>query len=303
MEWSILVFGDKEMKDLYTIVRILNYRGFLRFIPDKVWINFTYKKVFGQKPDLENPRTFNEKMQWMKLYYRNPLCKEMVDKVTAKEYVARICGEKYIIPTLGVWGSFEDIEWEKLPKQFVLKCNHDSGGLVICRDKQSLDIELARKKINKCLKHNYFWHGREWVYKDIKPKILAETYMEDSQSEQLRDYKFYCFNGVVKCLYVSMGMDNHRTAQMGFFDLGFNQLFSRTDYNKFVVSPSKPKNFDEMICIAEKLSKGFPFLRVDLYEVNGNVYFSELTFIPSGGMARFEPEEWDGIMGTWLELP
>ena len=291
------------MKDLYTILRVLNFRGYLKFIPDKTWINFTYKKVFGKKPDLKNPQTFNEKLQWIKLYYRNPLCAEMVDKVTAKEYVASICGEKYIIPTLGVWNRFEDIKWDNLPKQFVLKCNHDSGGLVICRDKQNLDKDLARKKINKCLKHNYFWHGREWVYKDIKPRILAETYMEDSECAQLSDYKFYCFNGVAKCLYVSRGMENHRTAQMGFYDLNFEEIFSRIDYKKFEVPPQKPQNLDEMIHVAEKLSKGFPFLRVDLYEVNDKVYFSELTFIPSGGMARFEPEEWDRIMGGWLELP
>lgn len=209
----------------------------------------------------------------------------------------------YTIPTLGVWDSFDKIDWDLLPDQFVLKCNHDSGGLVICRDKSKLDKGAARKKIMKCLKTNYFWHGREWVYKNIKPQILAETYMEDSGSGQLNDYKFYCFNGRVKCLYVSTGLENHNTARIGFYDLNFEKMpFCRTDYLTFEHDPKKPDNFEEMIQIAERLSAGFPFLRVDLYEINGKVYFSELTFIPCSGWMTIEPEKWDYIMGEWLKL-
>lgn len=175
--------------------------------------------------------------------------------------------------------------------------------MVICRDKSKLDKGAARKKIMKCLKTNYFWHGREWVYKNIKPQILAETYMEDSGSGQLNDYKFYCFNGRVKCLYVSTGLENHNTARIGFYDLNFEKMpFCRTDYLTFEHDPKKPDNFEEMIQIAERLSAGFPFLRVDLYEINGKVYFSELTFIPCSGWMTIEPEKWDYIMGEWLKL-
>ena len=210
----------------------------------------------------------------------------------------------YTIPTYGVWNSFDEIDWDILPNQFVLKCNHDSGGLVICRDKSKLNKELAKKKINKCLKTNYFWHGREWVYKNVKTQILAEAYMEDSNCRQLSDYKFYCFNGSVKCLYVSTGMEDHKTARMGFYDLDFVKLpFIRTDYLTFDKDPNRPEHFDEMIHMAEKLSAGFPFLRVDLYEINGKVYFSELTFIPCSGWMIVEPEEWDYKMGEWLQLP
>ena len=292
------------MRSLKEIIRILNFRGYLRFIPDKVWIEYMYKQVFHKRLDLNNPQTFNEKLQWMKLHYRNPICSTMVDKIEAKKYVENILGGGYCIPTLGVWNSFEEINWDILPEQFVLKCNHDSGGLVICRDKSKLDKEEARKKINKCLKSNYFWHGREWVYKNIKPRILAETYMESADGPQLSDYKFYCFDGVVKCLYVSTGLEDHHTARIGFFDLNFESLpFSRTDFHTFDIAPKKPDHFDEMIQIAEKLSEGFPFLRVDLYEINGKVYFSELTFVPASGWMVLKPEEWDLTMGSWLTLP
>lgn len=292
------------MKSLREIIDILNYRGCLRFIPDEMWIKYKYKQVFGKSLNLNTPETFNEKLQWIKLNYRNPSCTMMVDKISAKDYVANKIGRGYIIPTIGVWESFEKIDWDRLPKQFVLKCNHDSGGLVICRDKSSLNINNAKRKIVKSLKTNYFWHGREWVYKQIKPRVFAETYMEDNGSKQLTDYKFYCFDGKVRCLYVSTGLENHHTAKMGFYDLDFKPMpFKRMDYQAFDRPPKKPTNFNEMICIAEKLSEGFPFLRVDLYEINSKIYFSELTFIPCSGWMLIEPEEWDYIMGNWLRLP
>lgn len=292
------------MKSISNIISSLNFRGYLRFVPDKIWIKYRYKQVFHENLDLDNPKTFNEKMQWMKLYYRNDICTSMVDKIEAKKYVEKVIGPGYTIPTLGVWDSFDQIEWDKLPNQFVLKCNHDSGGLVICRDKSKIDKQAARKKICKCLKTNYFWHGREWVYKNIKPQILAEAYMEDEHCKQLTDYKFYCFNGVAKCLYVSTGLEDHHSARMGFYDLDFKEMpFQRTDFLTFEESPLKPKHFDEMVHIAEKLSKGFPFLRVDLYEINNKIYFSELTFIPCSGWMTLQPAEWDTVLGSWLEIP
>lgn len=292
------------MRSLEEVISILNYRGYLRFIPDDVWLKYRYKQIFHKKLNLDYPETFNEKLQWLKLNYKNPICSDMVDKVKAKQYVSDKIGGGYIIPTLGVWNTFNDIEWGHLPNQFVLKCNHDSGGLIICRDRENFDIGNAKRKIEKCLKANYFWHGREWVYKQIVPKVFAETYMEDKSCGQLTDYKFYCFNGKVRCLYVSTGLEDHKTARMGFFDLDFQPLpFKRLDFLLYDTQPEKPKHFDEMLRIAERLSQGFPFLRVDLYEINGRVYFSELTFIPCSGWMLIEPEEWDYIMGSWLELP
>lgn len=293
------------MKSLKEIIDILNYRGYLKFVPDEVWLKYKYKQVFGKELDLNNPVTFNEKLQWMKLNYKNPLCSKMVDKITAKEYVKKLLGDKIkTIPTVGVWDSFDDINFDSLQDQFVLKCNHDSGGLVICRDKSKFDRDSAKKKIMKCLKTNYFWHGRETVYKEIKPKIFAEKYMEDKQGNQLTDYKFYCFDGQVKLLYISTGLENHKTAKISFYDLSFNQMpFSRTDYRVFDKTPAKPRHFDEMIKLSEILSSGFPFLRVDLYEINDEIYFSELTFIPCSGLMKVSPEKWDFEMGKWLKLP
>lgn len=293
------------MRSFREIVSILNARGYLRFVSDRKWIEYRFFQTFDRKLDLDRPSSFNEKLQWLKLNYKNPMCTLMVDKITAKDYVAEHIGDDIeIIPTLGVWDSFDEIEWNSLPEQFVLKCNHDSGGLVICRDKSHLDKEAAKRKINKCLKKNYFWHGREWVYKDTKPRILAEKYMENEGQPEISDYKFYCFDGEVKCLYVSTGMENHHTARVGFFDTEFKPMpFKRTDYETYEKVPEIPTTFEKMKELAARLSKGFPFLRVDLYEIDGKVYFSELTFIPCSGWMTFEPEAWDFKMGEWLTLP
>ena len=292
------------MKSLQEIISILNARGLLRFISDESWLKYKYKQVFGDVLDLEHPKTFNEKLQWMKLYYQNDDASRMVDKITAKEYVYEKLGDEIgIIPTYGVWDTFEEINWEELPKQFVLKCNHDSGGSVICRDKDKLDFSAAAKKIKKCLKKNYFWHGREWVYKDIKPRILAEKYMENTGETEISDYKFYCFNGEPRFLFISRGLENHKTARVGFFDLDFNPMpVRRTDYLTFDVPPEKPSQLSKMIDVSRKLSDGFPFLRVDLYEIDGKVYFSELTFIPGSGWMTIDPKEWDLTFGEWLDL-
>ncbi|EPH12728.1 ATP-grasp fold amidoligase family protein [Facklamia hominis] len=292
------------MKNVHDILSSLNYRGFLKFIPDKLWLKYRYKLIFSKKLSLDSPSTFNEKLQWLKLNYKNPLCTKLVDKIEVKKYIEDKIGAEYLIPNLGVWNTFDEIDFDSLPNQFVLKCNHDSGGLIICRNKFKLNKKCARKKIEKCLKTNYFWHGREWVYKDIVPRVFAEQYMEDASADKLIDYKFYCFNGQPKCLYVSSGLENHNSAEIAFFDLNFEIMpFTRNDYNQFKILPKKPNNFYEMIKIAKTLSEGFPFVRVDLYEINNQVYFSELTFIPSSGWMPIEPNDWDVILGNWLELP
>lgn len=271
---------------------------------DEHYIRKRYKEIFNKEIDLDHPKTFNEKLQWLKLHDRKLQYTKMVDKYEAKNYVANNIGEEHIIPTIGIYEKFEDIDFNKLPNQFVIKCTHDSGGLVVCRDKSRLDLMSVKKKINKCLKRNYFWTGREWPYKDVVPKIMIEKYMHDNDQHELVDYKFYCFNGEPKFLYVSEGLEDHSTAKISFFDLDFKMCdFGRIDFKRFTIAPKRPKEFQNMIRIARQLSKGISFLRVDLYEIHGKIYFGELTFTPNAGLMRFDPPEWDEKIGDILVLP
>lgn len=273
-------------------------------LPDKTHVKMRFKLKTGRKLELEDPKTFNEKLQWLKLYDRKPEYTTMVDKYAVKQYIAERVGEEYIIPTLGVWDSFDQIDFDSLPNQFVLKCTHDSGGLVICKDKSKFDKVAAKEKIKKSLKRNYFLVHREWPYKNVKPRIIAEQYMEDSKTSELRDYKFYCFSGEPKFLYVSEGLADHSTAKLSFLNVDWTFApFQRNDFQKFDKLPEKPQNYKKMCDLAQQLSKDIPFLRVDLYEINGKTYFSELTFSPGAGFVPFEPEEWDCILGEWIKLP
>ena len=271
---------------------------------DEKFLKKKFRYSLGYELNLNNPQTFNEKLQWLKLYDHRPEYTTMVDKYAVKKYVADKIGEQYIIPTLGVWDKFDDIDFEKLPNQFVMKCTHDSGGLVICRDKSKFNILTARKKINRCIKRNYYWIGREWSYKNVKPRIIAERYMECSDSSFLKDYKFFCFNGKVEFLYLSEGLENHNTARISYVTLDWKQAdFYRNDYKPFNKLPPKPINFDKMVKLAEILSEDIPFLRVDFYEINGKIYFGELTLYTGAGFTKFEPESADIKIGNLLKLP
>lgn len=281
----------------------LGHRGWFHWMSDETYLKIAYRVKMGKRLNLNSPVTFNEKLQWLKLHDRKPEYTTMVDKYEAKRWVADRIGEEYIIPTLGGWNHFDEIDFDKLPNQFVLKCTHDSGGLVICRDKSEFDKEAARRKIEASLRHNFFWGQREWVYKSVKPRILAEAYMEDEiakkmGSEGLTDYKFFCFNGTPEFIYVSCGLENHRTAQISFLDMNWNfAKFRRGDYKPLNSKPPKPLTFMVMKKIARRLSKNIPFVRVDLYEVKGRVYFSEMTFYPCSGFLPFEPEKYDKVLG------
>lgn len=233
------------MNKIKKIIRILLDRkfrfyfltscGFYNYWSDEKFLKRKYKLILGHSLNLKNPTLFSEKLQWLKLHDRKPIYTTMVDKYEAKKYVANIIGEQYIIPTLGVWDKFEDIDFNKLPNQFVLKCTHDSGGLVICRDKRKFDVKAAKKKINRSLKRNYFWQGREWPYKNVKPRVIAEKYMEDAQSGELKDYKFFCFNGMPKFMYISN--DRGMIPHTDFFDMNKASLSFRL---KDPPSPRKP---------------------------------------------------------------
>lgn len=287
----------------YRFLKYLLY-SFSRVLSDKKFLQLKFRLFMGYPLDLEHPKTFNEKLQWLKLYDRKPEYARMVDKVDAKAYVANIIGEDHIIPTLGVYDNPEDIDFDSLPDQFVLKTTHDSGGVYICRDRDKLNRSEIIKKLRKRLKRNVFWYNREWPYKNIKPRIIAEQYMEDSKTHQLRDYKFFCFDGVMKALFIaSERQEKGEETKFDFFDADFRHLDIRNGHPNADEPPAKPETFEDMKKMAELLSENIPHLRVDFYEVNGKVYFGELTFSHWSGMVPFEPKKWDEIFGEWIKLP
>ena len=279
------------------------YKGLYNNWRDEKYLKKMCDVRLGYKLNLENPRTFNEKLQWLKLHNRKSEYITMVDKYDVKKYVAEIIGEKYIIPTLGVWQHFDEINFDELPNQFVLKCTHDSGGLVICKDKKDLDLIKAEKKITKSLHNNYYFYGREWPYKNVKPRIIAEPYMEDNKVHELIDYKFMCFNGEVKCSFTCSERFSQEGLKVTFFDNDWKVMPFERHYPSSKNPPQKPLNFNKMLEFATKLSRGIPFVRVDFYEINGLLYFGELTFFPGNGFEEFTPLEWDYKMGSWLKLP
>lgn len=277
--------------------------GLSRFITnDRLYLQVAYfLSMNGRVLHLDHPRSFSEKLQWLKLNEHHEEYTRLVDKVQAKDYVAGIIGESHIIPTLGVWERFDDIDFDKLPQRFVLKCSHDSQGIVICRNKSQLDIDAARRKINRCLKRNYYYCGREYPYRHVPKRILAEQFLVDESGTELKDYKFFCFDGEVKMLYVAS--ERGKATKFDFFDLEFNHLPFRQSYPTSRKKLVKPENFDQMIDIARRLSQGFRHVRVDLYNVNGKIYFGELTFFNNAGLLPFQPHEWDVKIGEWLKLP
>lgn len=287
------------------IIAILKKVWFL--FSDDWYLRFLYWLEMGHPLNLDNPRTFTEKIQWLKLYNREKIYSVMVDKIAVKNYVSNIIGEDIIIPTLGVWKKFDDIDFSKLPNEFVLKTNHSGGGsgVIICRNKFEFDIKKAREKINSSMKCNYYYRTREWPYKDVFPKIFAEKFIKAENEEDLIDYKFYCFNGQAKYCQVIIGRRNNES--IDFYDLAWNHQ------NFYGLNPtigiqyahriiSKPCQYEKMIEIANKLSKGIPFVRIDLYNVLGKIYFSEITFFPASGFGFFIPRETDALLGKLIKL-
>lgn len=280
---------------------------FGQWLPDSIYIKLRYRLHMGKQLDLKHPRTFQEKLQWLKLYDQNPEYTKMVDKILVKEYVASKLGNEYVVPLLGVWEKPENIDWGSLPNRFVLKTNHSGGntGVVICNDKNKFDKQLAITKLNASLKNDVYYNWREWPYKNVKKRIFAEEFLESAPGENdLPDYKFFCFNGKVKALFIATERQNpNEDVKFDFFDADFNHLPFRQGHENARALPAKPKSFNEMKRIAETLSKGIPHVRVDLYEVKGRPFFGELTFCHFGGMVPFEPEQWDYKFGEWLEIP
>lgn len=275
-------------------------------LPDEWYLFLRFKNRVGYWPHLRHPRTFNEKLQWLKLHDKHAEYTQMVDKVEAKKYVASIVGEKYIIPTLGVWNSVDEIEWDKLPNQFVIKVTSDSGGIVVCKDKSKLDIKKAKKKLSKGWGKNYYVFNKEYPYRYLKPRIIAEEYKEDESGYELKDYKIFCFNGEPKILFVASDRQKAgEDTKFDFFDLDWNHLPFTNGHPNSTEEIVKPKNFDEMLEVARKLSGGAknPQVRIDLYNCNGKIYFGEITFFHWSGMTAFEPMEWDFKLGEMIKLP
>ena len=272
---------------------------------DEEYLKRKFRAAMGYELSLKDPKTFSEKLQWLKLYDRKPEYTMMVDKYRVREYVSKTIGEEYLIPLLGMWEDPEDIDFDALPERFVLKCNHNSGqGMCVCKDKSKLNVQKVKKELKKGLRQDYYLTGREWPYKDVKRCVIAEQYMEDSGTVELRDYKFFCFNGEVKMLYIATDRQAVcKETKFDFFDMDFNHLDFTNGHPNATVVPEKPTQFQKMKELAEKLSQGIPHVRVDLYEVDGRIYFGELTFSHWSGMEAFEPMEWDHKIGRWLTLP
>ena len=273
-----------------------------RLIPDRLWIEFKYYLRFKKRCNLKNPHTFNEKLQWLKLYDQRSEHTIMVDKYAMKEYVTKLVGPGHVVPVLGVWDRVEDIDFDALPERFVLKTTHDCGGLVICKDKKALDVKVAKEKLSAALKTDYYIRYREWPYKNVKPRILAEEYMEDESGVELKDYKVFNFNGVPYCIQVDFDRfvghkKNIYSTAWEYMELAYN----------FPTYPEhqipRPEGLDEMLDIAAALSRNESFVRTDFYVVKGQVYVGEITFFPVSGYGKFTPEEYELQFGNRIQLP
>lgn len=272
---------------------------------DEKYLSTLYWLNFGVKPDLKNPTKFSEKIQWLKLHDHNPLYTTLVDKYAVKELVRERLGEKYVIPVIAEWDSPLDINWDALPERFVIKTNHDGGGhgIVICKDRSTFSISKAMQELNHSFYRSSYMVGREWPYKNVEKKIFAEQFVTDSNGE-LRDYKFFCFNGKVKCFKIDYNRQIYH--QANYYDPQCNlQMYGETAYP---FNPNAdihiPENINEMVSLAEKLADGLPFVRVDFYNVDGRIYFGEFTFYPAGGMSHWDGDiDVDRLWGSWLQLP
>ena len=293
----------KILMDTATRFAFLSRLGFYNSMSDEEYLKRRYFYRMGKNLNLNNPKTFNEKLQWLKIYDRKDIYTTMVDKNEAKKYVENIIGKEYIIPTLGVYENFDEIDFDELPNQFVIKCTHDSGGIAIVKNKAKMNLNEVRRKINKSLKRNYYYSSREWVYKNVKPRIIVEKFMKDDRNGSMRDYKFFCFNGVPRIMYISEGLEDHATAGISFYDMDMKLSdCKRSDYRQLDYMPEKPKNFEKMKEFSAILSKKIPHLRVDWYEINGKLYFGELTFFTCSGMVPFADEKWDRKLGDLIDL-
>lgn len=287
---------------LYSIrTAINNYFGPIaqHVLTDKMYLSVKYFSRFGHKMNWKNPQTFNEKLNWLKLYYHEPKLTTMADKYAVKELVSKMIGEEYVVPCYGVYNKIDEIDFSKLPDQFVIKATHDSSGALVCKDKNQMDIEKVREKYSKILKRNWYYSSREWVYKNIPPRIIVDQYLDDGRKRELQDYKFWCFNGRPIYMYIT---NKGTKVYENFYDMEFTPADIDHGFPRSNPEHEKPKCFELMKELAGKLSQGVPFVRVDFFEVNGKVYFGEFTFYDWAGLRPFVDEVQDKNLGKLLDI-
>lgn len=283
----------------YKIRRRLLF-GCSRLLPDRFYLKHLFPLVMGYPLDLKHPQTFNEKQQWLKLYDRRPEYTQMVDKYEVKKLVASKIGEEYVVPTIATYKRAEEIMFEDLPDQFVIKCTHDSGSVYICRDINAFNRKLVIEKFKFLLKKNYYWKNREWPYKHVTPQIIVDQYLDDKGDDVVRDYKFWCFNGKPYVMYcTNKGKDIYEN----FYDMSFRPLSISHGFRKVEKAIEKPKSFELMKELAAQLSENIPFVRVDFFNIDDHVYFGEFTFYDWGGLKPFIDKSWDYRIGEWLRIP
>lgn len=291
----------KVIKKPSILILYLGSLGLLNKMDDKKYLELIYKIRNGEKLNIDNPRTFNEKLQWLKVYDHKDIYSKMVDKYEAKLFLSDLIGNKYIVKTYGVFNSFDEIDFDKLPDQFVIKCTHDCGGLIICKDKKTLDLNLAKKKINKCLKKNYYYSTREWPYKNVKPRIIIEELLVNDDGTEPIEYNFFCFNGIPKIVLTCHG-DKRVKRYNDFYDMSFNKLDLKCTYDNSDFIEKKPVLFEEMVKLSTIISKDLPHLRVDFYLCDGKLYIGELTFYHWSGFGKYSPKKWNYELGDMLDL-
>lgn len=279
-----------------------NAKHLTDFVPDEVHLKLLHRALMGERLDLENPRTFNEKMQWLKLHDRNPLYTKLVDKYAVKAWVAERIGAEHVVKTLGVWDNADGITLDGLPDRFVLKTNHDCGGVVVCKDKDSFDLKEAKRLIKRHLDRNYYYISREWPYKNVHPLVFAEEYLEDAAGDGLTDYKLYRFNNGRAITLVCEDRFSEDEFKETYFDEEWNFIDVRESGNSVNPAHPVPSHFQEMKEMADVLAQGMPFCRVDFFEANGRCYFGEMTLYSSGGFELFDPSEWNEMLGSWIDL-
>lgn len=295
-----------KIKSMFSLKKWIIYflaKPYARWLSDTNFLKAKFYARIGRKLDLNNPTTFNEKLQWLKLYDRKPEYTMMVDKYLVREYIKEKIGEEYLVPLVGVWDNPDEVDFDALPNKFALKCNHNSSvGTFICKNKAKMKTDIVKKELKKGFKQQYFWVGREWPYKNVVPRVIVEEFVKDGDNENLPVYKFFCFNGKPKIIQTIQN-DKQPNESIDYFDTEWNLLDFRQNYPNSERPFVKPKKLKEMLRIAATLSQGYSFIRVDLYIVNDAIKFSEFTFYSDCGFAKFEPEKWDYILGSWIELP
>jgi len=296
-----------KLKKVISNPKILLFRSKLScYIPDRAYLSWAFERSIGRPLNLISPQSFNEKLQWLKLYDRNPLYIKLVDKYEVREYIKKTIGEQYLVPLIGVYDNVDEIEIWRLPNQFVLKCTHDSGNVIICRNKDSFNFIDAKRKLQKAQRRNFYYGGREWPYKNINPRIICEELLVEKDTirqnyKDVEDYKFHCFNGVPT--YCQVFFDRHIKMKTIYYDMNWvKQDISRPNIISYEGDIQKPPKFEIMKQIASKLSEGFPYVRIDLYNVDGRIYFGEITFFPASGFNPFVPDSWDRIWGDKIDL-